>query len=114
MTDADRKRLTEKLLDECWHDPTWTDHRGVICSKCDIGTPNSRAFTTPADALDVMNRLVEMGKWDEFCYYCARRHVSKKDIIDWPEVVAWLFSPDASGIYRICTLAGEWLKEEGK
>jgi hypothetical protein len=73
--------------------------------------------TTPADALDVMNKLVEKGKWVEFCQ-SARREFWKghkgSDFYDASiDFMLWLFSPDSSGVYRICELAGEFIKERG-
>jgi len=75
--------------------------------------------TTPTDALDVMNRLVEVGKWEEVYRFATDAWIKSGDDLDKDpyefraSVTAWLFSRDSSGVYRICELAGEWLKEEG-
>jgi len=100
-----RKRLTEKLLGERFMP-------GLVGFpyKHDGETISNRSFTTPADALDVMNRLAEKGKWGKFYCWASSKTVG---MTSW-EFDYWLFSPDETGVYRICTLAGEWLKEEGK
>jgi hypothetical protein len=111
MTDADRKRLTE-FLGGCWHEKG--DKIGELgvycCKKCRTAFHRQlgfRTFATPADALDTMNRLVEKGKWEEFGEWAGDQWDRSKPFI------YWLFSPDSSGIYRICELAGEFIKERG-
>ena len=113
-----RKRLTE-FLGECWHEKG--DKIGELgvycCKKCRTAFHRQsgfRTFTTPADALDVMNKLVEMGKWVQFLrskFYNNTDEFDTTPLLD-PDDVKNLFSPDESGVYRICTLAGEFIKEK--
>lgn len=131
-----RKRLTEKLLGGKWHafrgQSMTTGKWFCTCaSGMDTGyfdkvkleehcRNNNRTFTAPADALDTMNRLVETGKWEKFLSYaiCEFQDGRQLDPGEWrnhiPALIGWLFScdyTDLSGLYRICTLAGEFIEQ---
>jgi len=108
-----------KTMMNAWRSSGFADYaiQGFIMEglKMKIVSPIKASGTTPADALDTMNRLVEMGKWKAF-YVTAlcNFNIPDNDADVDAQFIAWLFSPTPSGVYRICELAGEWMKEEGR
>jgi hypothetical protein len=111
MKQSDRKLITEKLLDECFHDvpdvnfPWETRHAVRTCNKC--GEQNKllrRNFDTPADFFDVIEKLVEKGEWEDFYYY----FLDKSPLDHMYNCIAWLLSD----IERFCQLVADWLKEK--
>lgn len=110
MTDEKRKRLTEKLLDKCWHE--WVA-KGVYteCSKCgeiNLTETENRTFTTDADMLAVFRKIRDVGKLRHFFVYAIDRKGS--DIEDWDELMCWLFLDNPE---RACCLAAMFWEEQG-
>jgi hypothetical protein len=123
LTDADRKKLTE-FLGECWHHIT--DHcvAGVWKHwwECDcgekrfidyiqaLGHATNCTFTTEADMLAVYRKLVETGKWDEFC---GEAHKCKYNPpYAWNDFFAWLFCLSTpSEIPDRMAMVAEFVKE---
>jgi hypothetical protein len=118
------RRITEKLLGEEWH--KW-DMEGDVClcgrrvMICMMHT--NRTFTTWQDFGDCFEKLVEVGKWEEFYEYLFHAcevdyHSENPDLmvvkIAEKSVDAafyyWLLSRTESGHYRLCVLCAEWLK----
>jgi len=92
MSDNWRKTLTKELLGECWHD--WHRSAGFwnwLCHKCEkemmIQVPH-RTFSTWQDVGDVKEKLVEMGRWDEF--YNWMMLMEDASAVE-SKAVAWLF-----------------------
>lgn len=124
ITNTQRKLLTEKLLDECWHEyilnKEWNTknsskpvsscscgNRGVYVWECCIKA--NRTFTSPADQKAVMRKLVEKGLWEEFTYY-SKEHCIRSLKVKVPALskyTEWLFLEEE----RFCWLAGEFMKE---
>jgi len=69
LTEERKKRITEKLLDECWHDYEVLIGNVRRCSKCDKLGGNNRSFLTPDDMYAVRAKLREKGLWGEFYWY---------------------------------------------
>jgi hypothetical protein len=118
MNESDKKLITEKLLGGCWHEVGIGPVGVFLCKKCgyvpDEITDNfNRTFTTPKDFMDCFDKLVELGKWEEFDIYCWSRFFrervpQKMDIL----YSQWLNSRTKSGHMRLCVLCAEWLKED--
>jgi hypothetical protein len=104
MNDDSRKRLC-KLIGRPWY-PALDPHGNSY------GLPDRNPkFSTPTDAQDVKDALVEKGLWDAFLVFAFDRHHIT--------AIADIFSctRDENGNitgYRLCELAGEFNKEEGK
>lgn len=116
LTAEDCKYLAE-FLGECWHE--WHRSAGFgdwICLKCKdevMALKGHRTFSTPQDLHDLFNRLVEMGKWEEFYQYATRSYKESfvliwKDVLE-HEVSQWLFINPA----RFCWLMKEFLGRKG-
>jgi len=106
MTDEKRKRLTEKLLDKCWHE--WVA-KGVYteCSKCgeiNLTETENRTFTTDADMLAVFRKIRDVGKWEKFRCFAFNETFDTRD-----EFTQWLFLDDPE---RACCLAAMFLEEQ--
>lgn len=129
LNEPTRRLLTEKVLGECWHTlVNYLDSGVVICScgqrfRCpDEGTfhveqENDRTFTTPQDAQDVKDALVRAGKWDKFYAFVTGKFMIFScgqgchcEMMDW----LWSYVYNSAGNitgYRLCELAGEFVKE---
>ena len=123
LTESDKKILTEKLLDECWH--TYSSEGANepdvrICTKCrrysfESNIPSTyRTFTTPDDFFAIFDKLVERGEWNEFITRKIGEWESKNNYVDHeiPEFTAWLYSKNNKGEWVLADLAVEWLKEK--
>lgn len=123
MRDETRKRLTEDLLGEKWHEPRQVpDGESIycVCGACHwTGYEKvNRTFSTPADAQVVKDALEKAGKWVEFERYAVAKYHEffEWNKFDWSRdtFTAWLFSytRDEKGQitgYRLCDLAGEFM-----
>ena len=91
LTDDDRKRLTE------------------FCPKMDayrhfIFTDEEREALA---MVAVKEKLVETGKWDQFCEFSYLRYFKQDKVFrSTVDFIDWLFTPA-----RFCKLVAEWLKE---
>jgi hypothetical protein len=130
LTEAQKKRLTEEVLGECWHEITDNIPKGRMghgyCPKCNntfMGTamhiamydPDDfyRTFDTWQDVGDLKEALVKAGKWDDFEYDMKRRWV--RDVTAVQASVPWLFRPtDENGDPHFALLVAEWLEVERK
>jgi hypothetical protein len=76
LSEAAKKRLTEKLLGECWHEEDVTLYLekspSVICKcrclKCGkrFWQSDKRSFTVPDDRQALCEKLMENGQWERF------------------------------------------------
>ena len=103
--------IITEWLGECWHEGF-----SFLCTKCGADEPLNRTFTTPDDFFACFNRLVALGRWDEFSLFAMQNwygdaHV-EYDKDTRKEFIPWLNSRTESGHFRLCTLIAEWLKEE--
>ena len=111
MTDERRKKLTEKLLGECWHE--WVA-KGVYteCSKCgeiNLTETENRTFTTDADMMAVFRAIRDKGIWNQFEPYCWKKS-ELKGLEGLDEFMPWLFLDNPE---RACCLAVMFLEEQG-
>ena len=114
LSDESKKRLTE-FLGKCWH-----EFRGdfgpynTACVKCQLVfgavhtsdwdlTKFHRTFTTGNDMLDLKEKLVEKGKWEEFVEFANSKCLED---ISTPGFYGWLFT-----MPRFAELVDEFLKE---
>ena len=96
MDEESRKRLTEYLGEQCGHeDREWFF---VPCPKC-----SSRTFTSGNDMLDVKNKLVEKGEWDDFVTNSYKHRY--RPPTEERDFMVWLFT-----MPRFAELVDEWLK----
>jgi hypothetical protein len=121
MTESDCKLITEKLLGEKWHEVVSAkDKTGstfYVCISCksatyleeESHTARNRTFTTPQDFFACFEKLVELGKWEEFYTFAW----SKKPT-SLASFMQWLLSRTESGHYRLCQLTAEYLKVKEK
>ena len=102
--------ITEKLLNECWHE---IEDKGPYTSKCNkcglffgaIHTSDwnpegfNRSFNTPQDAHDILVALIDDWKWRNFSdtYF-----IKSAD-----DIVKLLYNPE-----KFCWIISEWLKEK--
>ena len=108
LTEADCKLLTE-MLRECWHEPQWTDHRGIICLKCNeeiSWPPYYRTFLTGNDMVAVKEAIIETGKWGEFWWYAAKQWSPET-----PRDVSYSFVARLMHPPHFCKLVAEWYKQ---
>lgn len=122
LSEESKKRLT-KYMDGCAH--IWVRDGHVshhTCSECgeELSVrkeflPKMRSFTTGNDMLDLKNKIVEKGEWNEFHEITHDNTLSTDgnfgvyDVLTeehWSEFDNWLFS-----IPRFCELVGEWLEK---
>ena len=128
MNDDTRKLLT-LFIGECWHEwppgEEWKYPFYVYCINCGSQKSNvkaNRPFTGPEDAQVVKDKMVEKGEWESFFIFSWDKffleQLNEKDVpCGWdPDHVDWLFSyytdPSGNHCYRLCELAGEFLKGE--
>ena len=114
MTDEMRKLLTEKLLEECWHNYVINGNK---LSKCSCGMTGCNVqevcakenctFTTDLDMLAVFRKIRDIKKLRDFLVYVMDGIGS--DIEDWDELMCWLFLDNPE---RACCLAAMFLKEQ--
>ena len=113
--------LTEKVLDECWHE--WRYIKGQIkyerweCVKCpaycigSAGEYKNRTFDNRNDMMDLYDKVWKDEKWREFdsedfavarWIDCDTRHASDADYN------AWLFCLDGEGYEDHCKMVAEF------
>lgn len=125
MTDEKRKKLTEKLLGECWHEWEWISGGGLVCKHCSIdlygnnnlfynkvmGKPDHCTFATDTDMMAVFRKIRDKGKWSEFYRFTGKHWLKDDDAWEREEPLeVWLFM----GSYeRACCLAADFLEEQG-
>jgi hypothetical protein len=126
MKDEDAKLLTEKLLGECWHHPSYKEtivfygkeraYYDCYCGKADVTESHfvSRTFTTPDDMMAVKEKLVEKGEWEGFDRYaygefCRRADKFQIEITGYVSAAYsnWLINPE-----RFCKLAVQFIKQK--
>ena len=116
MNDEWRKKLTEKLLGECWHikkEPRTM--AGYICEKCEdfikwgsgYDVNGNRIFTSDADMLAVFRKIEGNGLWDFYMLFADKVYRESKSYVG---LTAWLFLDNPE---RACCLAAMWLEEQG-
>ena len=121
MNDDQRRKLTEDVLWEKWHEevkqpPLMPEaiRQGYIqialcaCGKysCDI---HNRTFTTDTDVFDLMRRLVETGKWTAFLDFAIDRFSEEADLSGVDQFIEWLLlSVDPDGVRVFCRLVCEF------
>jgi hypothetical protein len=115
MTEADCKLITEKLLGECWHVFKYKDKQ-LYCENChnwSSAIKVNRTFTDPQDFFAVFDKLVEKGEWEVFAEWAAfeDNYGAESMASEYSSFIVWLLSKDASGVYRLCRLIGEYLKK---
>jgi len=102
MTDEQRKRLTEEVLHECYHE---TPQVSLRCTKCNmfVDYRDQRTFDNEADMMALFRKIVDslhFGAFQNFAY---------KHFNEYPNytMTEWLFyDPE-----RFCNLVAEWLEE---
>ena len=110
LTHNEKKRITEKLLGECYHEIEDKGPYASTCSKCSltfgaIHTSDwdpagfNRSFNTPKDAHDILVKLVDDWKWKSF----ADKYFLHHSI----DIIKILYIPE-----KFCWFISEWLKEE--
>jgi len=117
MTDEMRKRLTEELLGECWHEPIsltacTCQRTGIVNSYIHCSNMN-RTFTTDANMMAVFRKIRDVGKWSEFDNFCYRIYKSGvfTQTIDYIiRYNPWLFLDNPE---RACCLAARFLEGQG-
>ena len=124
MTDEKRRRLTEKLLGECWHEWEWISGGGLVCKHCSIdlygnnnlfynkvmGKPDHHTFATDTDMLAVFRKIRDVGKWKKFLGYISHYWLKSDDVWESKTFEEWLFLDNPE---RACCLAAMWLEEQG-
>jgi hypothetical protein len=105
----DINRELAELLGLCWHEfaPKFPPH--CLCGRINCMEEN-RTFTTPQDFMDCFEKLVALGKWDEFEDYAYLHYCEGETDDGIPNFNQWLLSRTESGHYRLCVLCAEWLK----
>jgi hypothetical protein len=136
MIESDRKLLTE-FLGESDHTQTSKENNCLkikrkdratcscgYCCKTDSGLKQhiikfTRTFTTWSDLGAVKDKLVEVGKWEEFCKYAFDQtdetgglcYVIEVELYD-AVFLAWLFRPtNERGEAHFCQLAADYIKQ---
>jgi hypothetical protein len=120
MTEDDKKRLSE-FLGECYpewpvdsmlHHSPFPVHGWASCLKCGVTSENhregNRTFTTPQDMVDLKDKLVENGMWDEFYSNLHISFSNSRQFHQAEDFGSWLLNPE-----RFCGLVNDFLKEEG-
>jgi len=121
LSEESRKRMTE-FLGECWHEfiddaydhiRCYSEFTGEYCKKC--GTKflrnnynlwaKQRTFTTGNDMLNLKEKLVEKGEWDEFEDFALSKKNEK--YVSVVSLTDYLINPAI-----FIPLAIEFLKEE--
>lgn len=110
LTNEDKKRITEKLLGECWHDIEDKGPYASKCSKCGLifgaihtsdwnPTGFNRSFDTPQEIHPILVKLVDDWEWKSFSNkYFIRHSIDLVKALYNPKQFYWLIS--------------EWLKEK--
>jgi len=121
LSDESRKRLTE-YLGECFHKKLpWQEvHPGqpsIVCSCGERFALNTRfdrhvfelnrTFTTGNDMLNLKEKLVEKGEWDEFEDFALR--TKNTPVVSMISLPQWLFT-----MPRFAELVDEFMKEARK
>ena len=116
MTDERRKKLTEKLLGECWHEWGLIGSGNYKCKYCGYISfrdffPSQRSFPTDTDMLAVFRKIRDVGKWSEFYRFTGKHWLKDDDAWEREEPLeVWLLM----GSYeRACCLAADFLEEQG-
>lgn len=110
LTHNEKKRITEKLLGECYHEIKDKGPYASTCSRCGLTfgaihisdwDPDgfNRDFNTPKDAHDILVKLLDNWQWKKFS---TDYFIKSSD-----DIVKLLYSPD-----KFCWLVSEWLKEK--
>lgn len=109
MNNEMRKMLTEKLLEECWHEPIsltacTCQRTGIVNSYIHCSNMN-RTFTTDANMLAVFRKIRDIGMWDPFIA-CA---FHKYDLGSMYGFTEWLFLDNPE---RALCIVSMWLEEQ--
>ena len=123
MTDEIRKRLTEKVLGECWHERSSVlgkcIHCGRVCNR--VTSMDHRSFTTDKDAGDLVRALAKKGEFKDFLHHAwlngdefdegtTMYDGSSNTRFYDSAFIAMLITDPA----RTCDLIGEWMEARQK
>lgn len=121
LSEEEKRMLTEEVLGECWHIPIEATVGEIPvsygCTKCNYsGNGTNRTFDTWQDLGDLKNKIVEIGEWQRFVWWCRddpKLPLSCQDISVMQGIkyypalyFDWLLDP-----VRFCELVAEWWEE---
>ena len=120
LTEEQRKMLTKKLLEECWHDIQPRPCGVFLCLKCGytpdkIMDEHNRTFLTWQDLGDCKEALEKEGLWVDFITEMIDLWERRNNYVDLkiPEFSYWLFRPtDEKGETHFCRLVAEFMEAE--
>ncbi len=121
LTEEDRKFLTEKVLNECWHEIV--ERYDLVMAVCSCGAhdtatfilrhieEHNRTFTTPQDQKDLMRVIKRKGKWNEFVFYAHEQWLKSLGRITTDEWMFFYWLQDEEE--RFCKLAADFWRMIG-